>query len=91
MITRLGTCRYYSNNTFSASILPWSLQRQASSRAHRAFSRRPAVHSLLPFVRSSVHQIHTDISAPDTAPGPRGVHAMVRETDRQIDNFISVL
>lgn len=91
MITRLGTCRYYSNNTFSASILPWSLQRQASSRAHRAFSRRPAVHSLLPFVRSSVHQIHTDISAPDTAPGPGGVHAMVRETDRQIDNFISVL
>lgn len=58
----------------------------ASAMARGAFSWRAVVHSLVPFFHSSVRQIHTDI----LVPSPRGVHATVRETDGQIDHFISV-
>lgn len=50
-----------------------------------------SLHSLLPFFHSCVFQIRTDTLAPDTAPSPGGVHTAVRETDRHINSFISVL
>lgn len=62
----------------------------ASCRALGAPSQRAVAHGSSLF-HSFVHQIHTDILAQDTVLSPGGVHAAGRETDRQIDNFISVL
>lgn len=92
MITRLGTCHNYYNDTGRASSLPFrgAPEDTARYRALGAALQR-AVARGSSFFHSFVHQIHTDILAPDSVLSPGGVHATVRETDRQIDNFISVL
>lgn len=91
MITRLGTCHYYYN-TCNASSLCRAPEDVASSRALRSIpTEGSGAKTPLPSIHSFVQLIHTDISAPDTGLSPGGVHTIVRESDRQGDNFILVL
>ena len=88
MITRLGTCHNYYNDTGRASSLPFrgAPEDTARCRALGAALQR-AVARGSSFFHSFVHQIHTDILAPDSVLSPGGVHATVGETGKSITSF----
>lgn len=84
MITGLGTCHCYYNNSGSAS----SFHRAAPPPTHKMrLVLGPLEGSLLPFIHLFFHQIHTDVSAPDTVLSPGGVHTTVRESGTAMTSF----
>lgn len=81
MITRLGTCQDYYNNTCRAAFLLWSPETSARSRLRRVLPWRSVSDSF-------VHQLHADILAPNTMLSPGGWNSIMEE-DRQMHSFIS--
>lgn len=90
MITRLGFCHCYYNNTCSTALLLQSPKETVSSRTHRTFSWRAVALRPSSFL-SFIHRYILDILVPATVPSPGILQGMVREQDRQINNFVSVL
>lgn len=81
MITRLGTCQDYYNNTCRAAFLSWTPETTGRSRVHGVLSQRSELDSF-------VHQIHADVLSSNTMQSPRGWN-IVMEEDRQMCSFIS--